>query len=354
MPKLLCLALLLSAITLSTNQASASPVTEAEPQFRINLLPKGKIDTTRLGVNAFANDLRFGSIKQQYLEVRNTLKLRYVRVLFAWNDQVQPTRNSTPNFSFYDDIANNLPAGVEAMVVLTGLPSWMKDSRNWIEGNPRKTFVQLWVQPVVSRYSTSRAISAWQIVNEPNMLSNPDNITLDIASKPENYVELLGFAYPVVKRVAPSDKVVGAATTAINQNYPRSLNYNKAMKNNGAQQLMDVWALHYYGVQIENVLRPGGVKSFVKGLTRPVWITESGEKGTTKQKSYAERVWPFLLSQMSGIQRIYIYQFTDSSAADVTYGLKNLTAGRTVSDLYIYLRDTPRRIKLRFGVSARQ
>ena len=347
MSKALSALLLLIAFMSTIERSCATPIADPEPQFRFNILPKGKIDTTRLGINAFANDLRFGSIKQQYLEVRNTLKLRYVRVLFAWNDQVQPTATSTPNFSFYDDIANNLAPGTEALVVLTGLPSWMKDSRNWIDGNPRKTFVQLWVQPVVSRYSSSRAITAWQIVNEPNMSSNPDNITLDIATKPENYVELLGFAYPTVKRLAPSDKVVGAATTAINQNYPSSINYNKAMKSNGAQQLLDVWAIHYYGVQIENVFRPGGVKSFVKGLQRPVWVTESGEKGTTKQKNYAERVWPFLLSQMSSIQRIYHYQFTDSSAADVTYGLKNLTAGRTLSDLYIYLRDKPRSLGLR-------
>jgi len=343
MRRIVCIAVLLLELFGTVDALQATPVSSPEPRFRINLLPKGKIDTTRLGVNAFANDLRFGTVRQQYLEVRNTLKLRHVRVLFAWNDQVQPSPNSAPNFSFYDEIANSLPTGVEAIVVLTGLPSWMKDSRNWVDGNPRKTFVQLWVQAVVSRYSKSRAITAWQIVNEPNMLSNPDNLTLDIATKPENYVELLGYAYPIVKRLAPADKVVGAATTAINQNYPSSINYNKAMKSNGAEKLLDIWAIHYYGVQIENVFRPGGVKSFIKGLGRPVWVTESGEKGTTKQRSYAERVWPFLLSQMPTIQRIYQYQFTDSTTADSTYGLKNLTPGRTLSDLYIYLRDTPRR-----------
>ena len=345
MPTIYYSAIILLSLLMPLDLLSASPISDREPAFRLNLLPKGKIDFTKLGINAFANDQRFGTIKQQYLEVRNTLKLRYVRVLFAWNDQVQPTPSSVPNFSFYDEIANNLPPGVEAIVVLTGLPSWMEDSRNWIDANPRKTFAQLWVQPVVSRYSKSRAISAWQIWNEPNMKANRDNTTLDLATKPENYVELLGYAYPIVKRLAPSDKVVGAATTAINQSYPSSINYNKAMKNNGAQQLLDVWAIHYYGVQIENVFRPGGVKSFVKSLERPVWVTESGEKGTTKQKSYAERVWPFLLAQMPSIQRIYLYQFTESSSADVTYGLKNLTPGRTISDLYIYLRDTPRRLK---------
>lgn len=334
----------LLSIFFSLQALQAEPVLEPGFSNRFSLLPKGNIDTLNLGVNAFANDLRFGSVKQQYLEVRNTLKIKFVRVLFAWNDQVQPARGAPINFAFYDDINKNIPAGVEAVVVLTGLPSWMKDSRNWVDGNPRKTFVQLWVQPVVARYATSRAITAWQILNEPNMLENPDNTTLAVSTRPENYVELLGYAYPVVKQLAPRDKVVGAASTSINQNYPTSLNYNKLMKANGAEQLLDVWAIHYYGMQIENILRPGGVKSFVKSLARPVWVTESGEKGTTKQKSYAQRVWPFLQSQMPGIQRIYQYQFTDSTAAEQTYGLRNLTPGKSVSDLYIFLRDRVRRL----------
>src|SRR5690606_13419152 len=99
------------------------------------------IDTSRIGVNAFVNDRRFGSIGSQFLEVRDTLGLRYVRVLFAWTDGVQPSPQGSKNFSFYDAIVDALPPGVDALVVLASLHSWLGNPGNWREGNPRTNFV---------------------------------------------------------------------------------------------------------------------------------------------------------------------------------------------------------------------
>jgi len=111
------------------------------------------------------------------------------------------------------------------------------------------------------------------------------------------------------------------------------------MRDAGAENYCDIWAVHYYGEQIENVFRPRGFRSFSHGLTKPIWITESGEKGTNKQLTYGRRVWPFLTSNVHGIKRIYQYQFTEDTPADSTYGLRNLTPGQELSDLYIFLRD---------------
>src|SRR3712207_4954176 len=71
------------------------------------------IDTTRLGTNAFANDPRFGSPSAQFLEVRDVLRLRFVRLLFAWNDAVDPAPGGTPSFAFTDDLIAALPEGVD-------------------------------------------------------------------------------------------------------------------------------------------------------------------------------------------------------------------------------------------------
>jgi len=304
-------------------------------------IPRRTIDVNMVGVNAFANDQRFGSIPAQYLEVRDELGLNYVRVLFGWDDNVQPNPSIAPNFSFYDDIANSIPAGVDALVVLRGAPGWMNNPANWIDGNPRKTFIERWVRPAVQRYGGNGRIIGFQIWNEPNMPpdAKPDNALMDLFQNSPNYMEMLALGYSVVKDIAPSKLVVNAATTAINQNYPDSLNYNKQLQEMGAEEFTDVWAIHYYGRQYENVIRSGGVRSYLNSVSRPIWITESGAQGVNNQLPYVEEVWPWLLDQINGIERIYYYQFTEAVPSDVTYGLRNLDPAFPVSDLYIHLRD---------------
>jgi len=297
------------------------------------------IDTNILGVNAFVNDQRFGSIRNQFLEVRDDLGIKYVRVLFAWDDNVQPTPNSPINFSFYDDIASRLPQGVEALVVLTRAPSWMASPDNWIDGNPRLTFVENWVKPVVERYASNPRMTAYQIWNEPNMLVKPQNVIFDLAENPENYVEMLALAHNAVKQIHSGKLVVNAATTAINQNYPDTRNYNRRMREAGAESFLDIWAIHYYGAQYENVVRSGGVRDFLNGLSKSVWITESGAQGVNSQLGYVEEAWPYLTDRIPGIERIYYYQFTDNTPAFESYGLRTLDPDFPVSDLYVHLRE---------------
>lgn len=297
------------------------------------------IDTSILGTNAFVNDARFGSISRQFLEVRDTLKLRYVRVLFAWNDDVQSSPDAPPNFSFYDAILDEMPAGLEALVVITGIPSWMRDSANWPSGDPRSAFVERWVRRVVARYGTNPKVVGWEIWNEPNIPSDPDTATLELRDNPENYVELLARAYSVAKDIAPSKLVLNGATTAINQNFPGTLNYNRQMRDAGALSFTDRWNIHYYGQQFENVVRDGGVEDFLNGLGKGVWITESGAQGVNNQLRYGEETWPFLQERIPSIERIYQYQFTEASDATSTYGLRNLNGAMPISDLYVFLRD---------------
>lgn len=311
----------------------------AQGSAALDLFPSESVDTARLGVNAFVNDPRFGTIRQQFLEVKKTLRLRYVRVLFVWDDRVQPTPASTPNFSFYDAIVRGLPRNVEAFAVVTGLPSWMSDSANWIDNNPRKTFVELFLRKLAARYKKRRRLKGFQVWNEPNMASNPDNTTLGVADSPQNYVELMRFARGAMRAVVPRRRLISGATTAIAQNYPETLEYNEALRAHGMADLIDIWAIHYYGTHYENLLRPHNVIDFLNGLTVPVWITEIGERGVNDQREYLEQTLPLLMRLAPRIQRAYIYQFTEDSPADDTYGLRNLTPGRELSDLYIWLRD---------------
>lgn len=341
--KMFSLLLTASVLTL-TPGCNSSDVKDAidDGQDLVNGPERREIDTGRLGVNAFANDSRFGAVNSQFSEVRNTLGLSFVRILFNWDNGVQPSPSSSLNLSFYDSLVAGLPQGVDALVVLTGVPDWMNDSRNWIDGDPRTTFVERFVRPVVSRYRGNGRIAGWQIWNEPNMLSNPDNQLLDMAENPENYVELLAKAHAACKSIAPNRLVVNAATTAINQNFPGSLDYNQRMVDAGIEGFLDRYAVHYYGRQFENLVRPDGVRDFLRQRAAPIWVTESGAQGVNNQLAYGEQVWPYLIEQVPGIQRIYVYQFTEDSPSDSTYGLRNLSQDFPVSDLYVWLRDRSR------------
>ena len=302
-------------------------------------VPRKDIDTSITGVNAFVNDGRFGSIRAQFLEVRDSLRLGFVRVLMAWNDDVQPTASSAANFSFYDDIVDSLPSGMDALIVVTGIPSWMQDSANWTDGNPRTTFAERWVRKVAGRYRGRDRVVGFQIWNEPNDPANDNNRVMGLAENPENYVEMLAASHEIIRDIAPARLVVTAATTAINQNFPDSVDYNRAMRDAGAQQFASVWGVHYYGKQFENVIRDDGVADFLNGLSLPIWVTESGAQGVNEQLPYVEQAWPYLKEKIPGIRRFYYYQFTEAGPAATSYGLKTLDSEYPVSDLYVYLRD---------------
>lgn len=318
------------------------PEVSSQASFEDILTPRKPIPYTLLGVNSFLNDSRFGTIRSQLRDVTANLGIKKVRVLVAWNDQVQPSPSAIPNFGLYDRIISSLPRGTEALVIVTGAPSWVKDSRNWVGGSPRSTFVELWVKKVANRYRNRPRVGAYQIWNEPNNPSFSENETLNVLTKPENYVELLALAHSAIKSISPSKKVVNGATTAIAQNFPSTLNYNKSMIAAGALNFTDVFAIHFYGKSVERVILPGGVADFVNSIAKPIWVTETGAQGVNKQREYAERIFPFLKKYMPGIARIYIYQYTESTPASSTYGLRNLTPGAFVSDLYINLRDRPK------------
>ncbi len=331
----LCFGLMLAVLSCCNASSVSDAIDLAEG------IPRKDIDASTLGTNAFVNDTRFGSPNAQFLEIRDTLRLGFVRVLFNWSDAVQPRPGANPNFSFYDDILAAVPSGLDVLVVVTGVPSWMSNSGNWKENNPRTTFVDNWALKVFDRYSGNPRIIGWQIWNEPNMTANPDNTVIDVALKPGNYVEMLGRAYSRSKSINSSKLVLNAATTAINQNFPETLDYNRAMRDAGAENFTDRWAIHYYGKQFENVERGSGVKDFLNGLSRAIWVTESGAQGVSEQLAYGEQVWPFLMDKIDRLERIYQYQFAEPTPSDVTYGMKNLDPNFPVSDLYVWLRDRP-------------
>lgn len=299
--------------------------------------PKKNVPVEKLGLNAFFNDSRFGSLAFQINDVVNNLRINRLRILLRWDDFAHPSRDVKPAFSLMNDILSNLPSNVKVLVITTGTPSWMKNHRTWVQGDPVRTFIDLWFTPFVEFIARFSQVEAIQIWNEPNDMAQPENQIMNF-SNPENYLRMLSMGAQVIRSVNSRIKVVNAATTAVNQRGHNALEYNKKLISLGAHHIVDVWAFHYYGRQFERFFQNGGVKDVVERVGKRVWITESGEQGVDKQLDYAQRVWPFLFENLKNLERIYVYQYTENSPPDRTYGLRNLSS-RPFSDLYQFLAE---------------
>lgn len=299
--------------------------------------PKRKpIDVSRTGVNSFFVNPGFGSIVNQYSDIQNNLRLRYVRVLFAWTDAVQPSPSVEPNFGLYDEIVANAPAGVRLLVVVSHSPSWLSNPANWDNKNPRVTWVNRWLQKVVQRYKGNGKIEGYEVFNEPDVVTLASDTVLQLTD-PANYYEMLSYAAPSVRSIDPGKIVVSAATQSINQQFPARLNYNKSLYSLGAAELVDVWAIHFYSEQYERVVQKNGVEEFLKTVPRPIWVTESGNEGVNNQLAYVEKVWPFLLEHIPNIDRFYYYEYSSQGAPETAFGLRTTSSQFPVSDLYVYL-----------------
>ncbi|MCB0346297.1 MAG: cellulase family glycosylhydrolase [Bdellovibrionales bacterium] len=305
-------------------------------QLELDAPERKPIDKTRMGVNNFFVNPRVGSTSSQFSDIKNNLGLKYVRVLFAWTNEVQPSPNASPNYSFYDSIINSIPPGVDVLVVLTHTPDWMMNPANWIGGNPRATFVEKWLRPTVRRYAGKGGIVGYEVFNEPDAIIVPSDESLGLQS-PELYFEMLQWASAAIQQEDPQRLVVLGATRSIQQSGSANLDYNKRLRDLGAEALVDVWAIHFYGKQYEKVVKGGGVADFLNGLQSIIWITESGEIGPNSQLPYVEEVWPFLRSEIPGIDRIYYYQYSAASNPFESFALRTEDAAFPVSDLYVHL-----------------
>ncbi len=295
------------------------------------------IDRSRLGINNFFVDREFGTIEEQFLEIRDKLGINSVRILVAWTDGFQPTPTSQPVYGFFDDIVTSIPAGMDVIIVLAHTPSWMSNPDNWIQGNPRVTWVERFYRPTVRRYGRLPGVLGFEVWNEPDVLQVSSDAALELED-PDKYFELLTFASRATREEAPDRLIIGAATTSIQQNFPTTLRYNQRLKQLGAEGLIDVWTFHYYSTSFESVVTSNGVADFLNSLSVAVWLTESGETGPNSQLAYVETAWPFLRDQIPGIDRIYYYQFGETVLpVGNNFGLRTTDPEFPVSDLYVHL-----------------
>jgi hypothetical protein len=291
----------------------------------------GSIPREKLGVqNEFVANPK-GDPPAQGNDIRSTLRLRHIRTSFFFDEGFLPSEGAAADFSRFDTVLGSIPEDADLLPILAYAPQWLANRSDW-----KDVFVSRYVIPVLDRYGNDGRIAGWEIWNEPDGFCNgrvaPPGV-LDCS--PGDYVDLVSRVAPEIRKRSPAP-VVGAATTSINQSFPRHLDYNKDMVGAGLLGLVDVYNFHWYGEQLEK-LSFGGIADFLNSTGKRVWATENGERGSTNQLGHARDVFPELDDEIDRLDRIYIFTYFDGEDPGTTYGL--VANNGIESDLYQFLRD---------------
>lgn len=291
----------------------------------------GSIKRELLGIGDELTLSPKGNAGSQAADIRFTLRLQHVRTTFFFDESFLASEASSPDFSRFDEIVNALPDGLDLLPILAYAPQWLANRADW-----KTVFVNRYVIPVVERYANRPRIAGWEIWNEPNNFCNGGGSTpagvLDCTA--DDYVDLVKLVSPVI-RARTSAPIVGAASLPINTNFPNNLDFNRRMVSLGILPFIDVYNFHWYSEQLERLAL--GIKDFLDGTGKPLWCTESGIQGSTRQLGFAQDVFPTLDQNLGRLDRIYIFTYFDNQPPDSAFGL--VANNGNESDLYQFLRD---------------
>jgi len=284
----------------------------------------------KIGLTMFPGNRTAGSLSSQMSDIR-TLKVKWIRATFWFDNTYMAGRGATPNFARFDEIVNSAEAaGLEVLPILAYVPGWLVGSADW-----KTVFVNDYVIPLAQRYKGR--IKHWEVWNEPDeMKYNVLNGSAD------DYFDLLKRVSTAIRDNDPSAKVVSAATANITADGVAKWEWLKRLIELGLSQYADVLNIHYYADMEIELSSVGGPT--VKKAGMPVWVTETGKSGQDGQKSYFDSNMPYIDKSIAP-ERIYWYCYVQGEGTNEenapldSYGLITYSGGvRYESPLYTHLK----------------
>jgi len=284
----------------------------------------------KLGINMFPRNRTMGDLLSQMQDIKS-LGFNSIRVTFWFDEQYMQTRYSSYDFTSFDELMNAAEAaGLEVVAILGYVPGWLQGNSNW-----KSTFLSSYVYPVVSRYKNR--INYWEVWNEPDELKY--NV---LDGSADDYFDLLKRVSAVIRAVDPSSRIITAATANIVADGLAKFDWTRRLLELGASQYADILNVHYYSDLDIELSAVGGPMVSNAGMT--IWVTETGKKGQSGQKSYFTDILPYVDKSLNP-ERIFWYCYVEhdernlSEAPDTTYGLLTAWGGeRHDSSLYLYLK----------------
>ena len=239
------------------------------------------------GITTGAQDLN-----QQDLNKLRSTGVRTFRFALDWSS-VQPNPGA-PNFGAVDQLVGNLAAhGIRSLPFVYGSPPWVasKPNRPPLGSAQKEQAWRTFLASAVKRYGPGgtywsgayhqqhpgarpKAISAWQIWNEPNLSKffPRKNVT-------RKYAQLLKISHQAINGVDRHAKVVIAGLTGYAR--PTAWTFlDKLYRVNGIKSKFDVAALHPYAATIgqfkSELRRIRGVMKKHHDKHTALWLTEVG------------------------------------------------------------------------------
>jgi len=279
------------------------------------------------GVNYDITTPELEFLKEDIVDIRNGLRLDYIRIHFTWDELINPTKDSSIDFTKFDEIIKEISkTNLKILIVLNGAPSWLI-----YHHEPTKYFLK-YIKEISTRYTSCENILGFQIGKELNV-SHRDNVLYEFNTSPGKYIILLSQAYLAIKKINSKFLVTNGSTASICENFPHNFNYNKLMLKMGAIAYIDVYSINYYGDSYFNLLRPSGIFNYLKKIKKPMFITEIGHHNPNKHKKYASDKIPYLCLKFPQIVGVFWFKYRDRNAW--LYGMKH---DHSTSDLYKILK----------------
>lgn len=316
------------ALSVATLALVASCAVETAIQTALSGAPRTPYE--KIGLTMFPGNRTAGSLSSQMSDIK-TLKVNMIRATFWFDTSYMPYNGAQPNFARFDEILSSAEAaGLDVLPILGYVPNWLEGYADW-----KTVFVNDYVIPVVKRYKGR--VKNWEVWNEP------DEFKYNVLNgSAEDYFDLLKRVSAAIRATDPSAKVVSAATTNVTGDGITKWEWLQRLIDLGLSQHADVLNMHYYADMEVELGSIGGPT--VKNAGLPVWVTETGNKGQSSQKSYFD-------SNMSHIdksiapERIYWYCYVQGEGKNEevspseSYGLITYYGGlRYESTLYTHLK----------------
>jgi hypothetical protein len=265
----------LGLLALAWLSAAASASPRAPTGRAAQLAPMGGLNITAVGANLPL------SLADHEIALARSLHAKLVRVEVAWSTMEPngPGRLDPGALAFMDRLVSDAAvSGIGVVATVDSSPCWASSApaalqRRCVPSRASKANAWPPVDPaeyaafvgyLTARYGSQ--LAAIEIWNEPDQ-SNEDYFAGP--DKPQRYAAILRAAYPAIKRVNPSVRVLMGSLVGSNGVFLRAL-YAAGIKG-----YYDGVAVHFYNLTLAS-LRAIHEVQLANGDSTPLWLDEFG------------------------------------------------------------------------------
>lgn len=200
-------------------------------------------------------------------------------------------------------------AGADILEIIHGWPEWVRSDTGGPKG-PAKDLTSVYRLYNRLALEAGDGVQAWEPWNEADIFF--------FQGRPEEFAGIQKTAYLAIRAANDALTVTSCSTCHGNQSSRGSTLWLSDLLDNGVIPYFDVFNTHYYGPaeHLAERLMLDREGNDAKGLTQPVWLTETGvccfqdAHGSWRPAEHAQALYTvraFLEALRCGVERMYIF-----------------------------------------------